>query len=207
MINGVPSSPYRVTRGVRQGDPLSCLLFDIAIEPLACTLRGSALQGFRVPGVVDKILTSLSADDTTVFLSEVDEYGELLEILDRRCKASKAKFNKDKTQVIPVVGTALYRRKVIETRTTRDGVPSLVLPANISITEDGEVMRILGAWIGNGADQMAPWTGVLRGVDKALSRWKLTHSTLRGKRLNNRMIVTRRDDPISHKGAGNAAGY
>jgi exonuclease III len=35
MVNGVLSSPFKVSRGVRQGDPLSCLLFDIAIEPLA----------------------------------------------------------------------------------------------------------------------------------------------------------------------------
>lgn len=32
-INGVKSeTPYEVTRGVRQGDPLSCILFDLAID-------------------------------------------------------------------------------------------------------------------------------------------------------------------------------
>ena len=35
MINGVLSKPFNVTRGVRPGDPLSCLLFNITIEPLA----------------------------------------------------------------------------------------------------------------------------------------------------------------------------
>ena len=34
MINGVLSKPFTVTRGVRQGDPLSCLLFNITIELL-----------------------------------------------------------------------------------------------------------------------------------------------------------------------------
>lgn len=38
MVNGHLSSPWRVIRRVRQGDPLSCLLFDLAIEPLAASL-------------------------------------------------------------------------------------------------------------------------------------------------------------------------
>jgi hypothetical protein len=35
FVNGMKcSEPFKVTQGVQQGDPLSCLLFDIAIEPL-----------------------------------------------------------------------------------------------------------------------------------------------------------------------------
>jgi hypothetical protein len=34
-INRIMSELYLVTRGVRQGDPLSCSLFDLAIKPLA----------------------------------------------------------------------------------------------------------------------------------------------------------------------------
>lgn len=38
IINGVISKPYRVTHGVRQGDPLFCLIFNLAIESLALML-------------------------------------------------------------------------------------------------------------------------------------------------------------------------
>ena len=74
MVNGVLSSPFKVSRGVRQGDPMSCLLFDIAIEPLANMLRLSNLKGFEIPGVENKLITTLFADDTTVFLSQFDNF-------------------------------------------------------------------------------------------------------------------------------------
>jgi hypothetical protein len=50
MINGFPSKEFDVIRGVRQGDPLSCLLFELAIELLAEALRNSDLEGMSVPG-------------------------------------------------------------------------------------------------------------------------------------------------------------
>ena len=41
IVNGVISSPFHVTRGVRQGDPMSCILFDLGIEPLAANICSS----------------------------------------------------------------------------------------------------------------------------------------------------------------------
>src|SRR5207245_2067975 len=67
IINGEKSSKFRVSRGVRQGDPLSCLLFDIAIEPLAELLRQSNLQGFRTPNQQHRSIVSMFADDTTIY--------------------------------------------------------------------------------------------------------------------------------------------
>ena len=40
-INRILSDPFKVSRGVRQGDPLSCALFDLAIEPMACRLHSN----------------------------------------------------------------------------------------------------------------------------------------------------------------------
>ena len=38
MVNGHLSPHFKVIRGVCKGDPMSCLLFDLAIEPLAAIL-------------------------------------------------------------------------------------------------------------------------------------------------------------------------
>lgn len=102
ILNGVVGRKYSITRGVRQGDPLSCILFDLAIESLATMLRESSLKGLNFEGIDTKILSNLFADDTTVFLNKNDDFGELLSILERWCTASGAKFNIAKTVIIPL---------------------------------------------------------------------------------------------------------
>lgn len=56
---------------------MSCLLFNLVIKPMACMLRASELHRYSAPGVMDKILVSLFADDTTVFLSEHNGFEHL----------------------------------------------------------------------------------------------------------------------------------
>ena len=180
IINGVVSTPFKVTRGVRQGDPLSCLLFNLAIEPLACILRNSPnLQGYNVPGVAHKIIVSMYADDTTVYLSKDDSYAALLEILTKWCSASGAKFNIEKTEVIPT-GTKTHRQRVLTTRCVNPADPPL--PLEIKIAEDGSAVRILGAWIGNETKAATPWEPILDKVRSALQRWSKGHPTLDAKK-------------------------
>jgi hypothetical protein len=47
-INGFVSETFEVRRGVRQGDPMSCLLYNLAIEPLIESIRSSPLKGFSI---------------------------------------------------------------------------------------------------------------------------------------------------------------
>jgi len=63
-------------------------------------------------------------------------------ILTRWCKASTAKFNIQKTEIIPI-GTQEHRAKVIETRQTKDD--SEEIPIHIHTAKDGEPVRILGS--------------------------------------------------------------
>ena len=135
MINGCLSKTFKITRGVRQGDPLSCLLFDLAIEPLAASLRASNLRGYSIPGAAERLIATLFADDTTTFLHKEDSFTDLMTILDTWCTASGAKFNKDKTEIIPL-GLPEYRAQLIGTR--RPTPASDPLPDHIHIAEDGE---------------------------------------------------------------------
>lgn len=186
MINGILSTPWRITRGVRQGDPLSCLLFDLAIEPLAASLRASDLKGYSISGQAEKLIANLFADDTTTFLSADDDLGSLNEILDDWCIASRANFNSTKTEIIPI-GTPDFQEEVLRERRTKPG--GTRIPDYIHIVEDGTAIRILGAWFGNLIDLSAPWTNVLEKIDKSLANWDKSNLTLEGRRLIAQMVI------------------
>lgn len=183
MVNGVPSDRFKVTRGVRQGDPLSCLLFVIAIEPLACLLRSSRLHGFKIPGVPEWLVTTLFADDTTVYLSERDDYHEMWAILDLWCAAARARFNGSKTQIIPV-GSLAYCYQVVESRRlTATGAP---LPDNVVIADcrEGHSIRILGAWVGYNISPSAnPWSLMLDKIHDDLARWERCKPSVFGRKI------------------------
>src|SRR5258708_10998744 len=119
ILNSETSRKFQVTRGVRQGDPLSCLLFNLAIEPMSHVLRTSDnLSGLHIntPNVQHKArVLALFTDDASIFLSKNDNPNSLFEILNNWCIASGAKFNKEKTVVIPV-GSKEYRSNVHRTR-------------------------------------------------------------------------------------------
>ena len=180
IINGESSSTFKVTRGVRQGDPLSCLLFDIAIEPLAESIRQSNLEGFKVHNQLERTIVSLFADDTTVYLSEKDNIGDLYAILQKWCIASGAKFNLEKTEVIPI-GTKDYRAQVIQT--ARTNLTSVPFHENIRIAKDGQAIRILGAWLGNGIDEFAVWSPIIEKIDARLKRWDLKKPSIEGRKI------------------------
>jgi exonuclease III len=186
MINGEMSSTFKITRGVRQGCPLSCLLFDLAIEPLAEMLRQSDLKGFTAPELAYRIVTTLFADDTVVYLTSEDEMQTLDNILDKWCIASGACFNKGKTQLIPI-GPKHIREQIISTRKLSENQTDI--PSDIHIVEEGEATRILGAWIGNETNEEAIWTPILESIDSNLNYWNKMHPTIEGRKIITQWIV------------------
>lgn len=179
-VNGVLSRKFKIVRGTRQGDPMSCLLFDLAIEPLACALRKSSLRGLEIPGLGERLIAALYADDTTVYLHETDSYAVLEIILNKWCNAARAKFNKAKTEAIPL-GMEDHRKKLLTDRKlTANGER---LPQEVRIAPDGTAVRILGAWVGNKVDNEAPWIKILAVIQRNLNRWGSRNPTLVGRKL------------------------
>jgi hypothetical protein len=72
LVNGSPEGFFDSSRGIRQGDPLSLLLFAFVMEALSCMLstgiNDGLLEGFKVGNVTVSHL--LFADDTLIFCED-----------------------------------------------------------------------------------------------------------------------------------------
>jgi hypothetical protein len=101
MNNGYASKFFPIHRGIRQGCPLSALLFILAVEILSIHLR----KNHEVKGVViNKMEIKLTqlADDTTLFLEDKHSLSIALKALQAFYENSGLKLNYSKTEVLPI---------------------------------------------------------------------------------------------------------
>ena len=199
IVNGVISNPFNVTRGVRQGDPMSCILFDLAIEPLTANIKTSDIRGINLPSLDEKAKVSLFADDTTVVLTEHDSLADLIEILNKWCEVSRAKFNAEKTEIIPI-GSPEYREKLTRTRTINTA--GELVPASIHIARDKGATRILGAWVGNETNREEPWKKIVETIKKDFKRLETRYPTL--EETTHSTNDSRRKDTVPRQSSRNA---
>ena len=92
LINGHLSAPFEIQRSVRQGDPLSMLLFVLYLQPLVCRLE-------RVCGTD---LLVAYADDISVIVTSTTQIEAMMRLFARFETAAGAKLNLRKTVAIDV---------------------------------------------------------------------------------------------------------
>lgn len=166
-VNGQLSNPFKQSRGIRQGDPLSPYLFLICSEGLSCLLRGIGplhlSRGVRVGIHAPWISHLLFTDDCFVF-SEASHRGasRLQEVLDIYSRGSGQLVNKDKFAIFfssnCTADTKLEVRNVLQIETEALAEKYLGLPTALgrSTMEAFEYMPsrlrgLMGAWSGREA--------------------------------------------------------
>ena len=105
LLNGDPGTPFTHARGLRQGDPLSPMLFILAIDPLQRILSLATDHGILSPikSRTARCRVSLYADDAGIFSNPVkEELHAMSAILDCFGKASGLITNMAKTEIFPI---------------------------------------------------------------------------------------------------------
>lgn len=165
--NGFLSECFQLTRSIRQGCPLSALLYSLVAEPLGLAIKADTeIKGIRIEGSNIQEPIYLYADDTTLLVEDIQSVDKAMGIVEKYCKGSGAKVNIEKSLCMRIGN--------VET-----------LPQHMHFKEEGEHIKILGIWMGmdfNKAD-IFNWEGALKGMEQRLRFWKLRNLTLKGKVL------------------------
>lgn len=162
-MNGRFSSIINIERGVRQGCPLSPMLFALCTQPLLTYLQHQRDIGF-LPGL--PITNSLSigerlfADDMAIFLpTDHTSFQAFYHCISVYEHASGAKLNINKSIALPI-GTP---------------TPEWLKTIGCIIAKPGEVLRYLGAPGGVRLSRTQVQDYCLDRVCKRISKWKSKH--------------------------------
>uniref|UniRef100_A0A3P8Z5K2 Reverse transcriptase domain-containing protein n=1 Tax=Esox lucius TaxID=8010 RepID=A0A3P8Z5K2_ESOLU len=152
--------------GLRQGEPLSALLYVLYIEPLACAIRkNQEIRGLRLPGV-DTLKNSLYADDMVLYLLDERSLRDSTKVTVDFSVASGSKINKNKTE-IKFVGRWKWRTDRL-----------------CGLTVCRGPMVVLGVSFGNEMkDDLANWIVKIKAVNRRLGLWKVRRLSFSGKVL------------------------
>jgi len=136
--NGYSCGWFPVKRGVRQGCPLSTMLFVLSVELLAAAIRkDSSIEGITV--AKKEIKLTQFADDMTAFVRNVTSAAKLINLLHSFGKVSGLCMNNSKTKAIWLGSSKMSRKTPLPVEWTKQ--PTRVLGIHISYNERQNVLQ------------------------------------------------------------------
>lgn len=99
MINGFRTDKIPIRSSVRQGCPLSMMLYIMCLNPLIQSLERD-LKGIKMGRRKAKTVVTAYADDVTIFLTSAEDIAKLKDLLERYEAATGAKINTKKSKAM-----------------------------------------------------------------------------------------------------------
>ena len=155
-----------MSRGIRQGCPISALLYIFVAEILALKIHDNAnIQGFELESLHEEIKTVQHADDLTVLLKNAQSLSHTLSTIREFCLHAGSKVNIEKTECI-LLGSL---------KDTFDNVYNI----NVNTT----CVKCLGIFVGHDRDECfrRNWTNTMKDMEKLFESWKKRKLTIFGK--------------------------
>ena len=134
MNAGFLSNYFKVSRGVRQGCPLSPVLFILAVEILACKIRQDpSCKGINLPNQREAKISQF-ADDTTLIARDATSLNCFLHNVELFGNISGLKLNCTKTKAMSIGSLKGKNSKILNFSCIKDPIKSL--GAYLSYNED-----------------------------------------------------------------------
>eukprot|EP00253_Pinus_taeda_P011000 PITA_11000 len=161
LLNGTPTAPFNASQGLRQGDPLSPLLFIIVAEGLGRyikkELRERNVKGLRLWGNRILVTHQQFVDDIMIFykvsLREVQKVKEILEIF---MDTSGTEINKEKSSAFIFNSPETVKNHLIKILGFRKGE----LPT-----------KYLGTMLDISSLTVANWQPIIEKLKSRLENW------------------------------------
>ena len=164
-VNGHLTESFTLSRGVRQGCPLSPLLYTLIAEILAISIRKDvSIQGIPINSTT-KNKISQYADDTTLTVVGDFSIARVFHIVTLYEQASGAKINLDKCVGL-WIGANKHRTDQLH-----------------GISWRNDKIKIIGYFFGNCDIEHDQWDDKVEKFCKTLNLWKPRDLSLRGKAL------------------------
>ena len=101
LNNGYLSQNFKLSRGIRQGCPISALLFLLVAEILSRKLiANSDAKGLQINNYEYKVIQL--ADDTTIFVKDLESLNNAIKLFLDFEKISGLKINLEKCEIVPL---------------------------------------------------------------------------------------------------------
>lgn len=99
--NGFLTKYFKIRNGIRQGCPISALLYVLSAEPLSLAIRNHGnIHGIQIPFSNATAVLFQHADDTTLCLSDKQSIKSTFEVFNLYNKASGSKINISKSEIL-----------------------------------------------------------------------------------------------------------